>query len=166
MLKTLHQGIKLLCVPRLPSKLPQPFPKRSVESSVLTFCGKPSLFDEIFIGAEGDVLHTKIVYTRVVYARKHFAFRFADKASGRQCSGRLDRNGLTNDHRIITAVVVTERRGMKRMAASSFKSKCLAVMDEVHAKCETVIITKHAKPVAKLVPVNAEKHEIYDFRRR
>jgi antitoxin (DNA-binding transcriptional repressor) of toxin-antitoxin stability system len=52
---------------------------------------------------------------------------------------------------------------MKRMAAGSFKSKCLAVMDEVHAKCETVIITKHRKPVAKLVPVNAEKDEIYDF---
>jgi len=52
---------------------------------------------------------------------------------------------------------------MKRMAAGSFKSKCLAVMDEVPAKCETVIITKHGKPVAKLVPVNAEKDDIYDF---
>ena len=52
---------------------------------------------------------------------------------------------------------------MKRMAAGSFKSTCLAVMDEVHAKCETVIITKYGKPVAKLVPVNAEKDEIYDF---
>ena len=52
---------------------------------------------------------------------------------------------------------------MKTMAASSLKSKCLAVMDEVHAKCETVIITKHGKPVAKLVPVNAEKDKIYDF---
>ena len=52
---------------------------------------------------------------------------------------------------------------MKTMAAGSFKSKCLAVMDEVHAKCETVIITKHGKPVAKLVPLNAEKDEIYDF---
>jgi len=60
-------------------------------------------------------------------------------------------------------MTVTERGGMKRMAAGSFKSKCLAVMDEVHAKCETVIITKHGKPVAKLVPVNAEKDEIYDF---
>src|SRR5215469_5641441 len=97
MLKTLHQGIKLLCVPRLPSKLPQPFPKRSVESSVLSFCGKPSLFDEIFIGAEGDVLHTKAVYTRIVWACKHFASRFGDKASGRRCPGWLDRTGLTND---------------------------------------------------------------------
>jgi len=52
---------------------------------------------------------------------------------------------------------------MRTMEAGSFKSKCLAVMDEVHAKCETVIITKHGKPVAKLVPVNAEKDQIYDF---
>ena len=52
---------------------------------------------------------------------------------------------------------------MKRMAAGSFKSKCLAVLDEVHTKRETVIITKHGKPVAKLVPVNIEKDEIYDF---
>ena len=41
--------------------------------------------------------------------------------------------------------------------------KCLAIMDEVHAKCEAVIITKHGKPVTKLVPVNAEKDEMYDF---
>ena len=52
---------------------------------------------------------------------------------------------------------------MKRMAAGSFKAHCLAVMDEVQAKRETVVITKHGKPVAKLVPVNAEKDQIYDF---
>jgi prevent-host-death family protein len=52
---------------------------------------------------------------------------------------------------------------MKTMAAGSFKSKCLAVMDEVRAKREPVVITKRGKPVAKLVPVNAEEDEIYDF---
>jgi len=52
---------------------------------------------------------------------------------------------------------------MKRMAAGSFKSKCLTVLDEVHIKREAVVITKHGKPVAKLVPVNVEKDEIYDF---
>ena len=40
---------------------------------------------------------------------------------------------------------------------------CLAVMDEVHAKRETVLITKHGKPVAKLVPVDKEKDDIYGF---
>ena len=36
-------------------------------------------------------------------------------------------------------------------------------MDEVQAKHETVVITKHGKPVAKLVPVNADEDEIYNF---
>jgi len=52
---------------------------------------------------------------------------------------------------------------MKKMAAGSFKTNCLAVMDEVQAKHETVVITKHGKAVAKLVPVNTETDEIYDF---
>ncbi len=52
---------------------------------------------------------------------------------------------------------------MKKMAAGSFKTNCLAVMDEVQAKHETVLITKHGKPVAKLVPVNSETDEIYNF---
>jgi len=52
---------------------------------------------------------------------------------------------------------------MKKMAAGSFKTNCLAVMDEVQAKHETVVITKRGKPVAKLVPVNTETDEIYNF---
>ena len=52
---------------------------------------------------------------------------------------------------------------MKKMAAGSFKANCLAVMDGVEAKHETVAITKHGKPVAKLVPINTEKDEIYNF---
>ena len=45
----------------------------------------------------------------------------------------------------------------------TFKAKCLSVMDEVHAKRETVIITKHGKPVAKLVPVAGGTDEIFGF---
>jgi prevent-host-death family protein len=52
---------------------------------------------------------------------------------------------------------------MKKMAAGSFKANCLAIMDEVQAKHETVVITKRGKPVAKLVPLNTETDEIYDF---
>ena len=52
---------------------------------------------------------------------------------------------------------------MKRVAAGTFKTKCLAIMDDVQAKRETVVITKHGKPVAKLVPVSAEDDEIYEF---
>ncbi len=52
---------------------------------------------------------------------------------------------------------------VKKMAAGTFKAKCLAVMDEVQSKRETVIITKHGKPVAKLVPVERENDEIFGF---
>jgi prevent-host-death family protein len=52
---------------------------------------------------------------------------------------------------------------VKKMAAGVFKTNCLAVMDEVQAKRMTVVITKRGKPVAKLVPVNDEKDDIFGF---
>jgi prevent-host-death family protein len=54
---------------------------------------------------------------------------------------------------------------MKKMAAGAFKTNCLAVMDEVQAKRETVIITKYGKPVAKLVPVepSEKQDDIFGF---
>ncbi len=54
---------------------------------------------------------------------------------------------------------------MKKMAAGVFKANCLAVMDEVHAKHETVVITKHGKPVAKLVPAGRQVDDIFGFLR-
>jgi prevent-host-death family protein len=52
---------------------------------------------------------------------------------------------------------------MKTMAAGLFKARCLAVMDEVRAKREAIVITKHGKPVAKLTPCRQDADEIYDF---
>jgi len=52
---------------------------------------------------------------------------------------------------------------MKKMAAGLFKVHCLAVMDEVQAKRESVVITKHGKPVAKLVPADKDTDDIYNF---
>ena len=43
------------------------------------------------------------------------------------------------------------------MAAGEFKAKCLAVMDDVEKKKETVVITKRGKPVAQLVPLPREQ---------
>ena len=40
----------------------------------------------------------------------------------------------------------------KIMKASEFKAKCLAVMDEVAATGEGVVVTKNGKPVVDLVP--------------
>ena len=52
---------------------------------------------------------------------------------------------------------------MKKMAAGAFKVHCLKVMDEVQSKRESVLITKRGKPVAKLVPVDKEKDDIFGF---
>jgi prevent-host-death family protein len=51
----------------------------------------------------------------------------------------------------------------KTMPAGQFKVHCLAIMDEVAAKRQAVVITKRGKPVAKLVPVGKEKDDIFGF---
>jgi prevent-host-death family protein len=51
------------------------------------------------------------------------------------------------------------------MAAGAFKVHCLRIMDEVQKKRETIVITKHGKAVAKIVPVDQDKDEIYGFLR-
>lgn len=52
---------------------------------------------------------------------------------------------------------------MKEMPAGKFKAKCLAVMDEVQKTGEPVLITKHGKPVAKLVPAPSPPDDIFDY---
>ena len=43
---------------------------------------------------------------------------------------------------------------MKVIPASKFKAQCLALLDRVDP--EGIVITKHGKPVARLIPVDAE----------
>jgi prevent-host-death family protein len=50
---------------------------------------------------------------------------------------------------------------MKKVAAGQFKNTCLALMDEVQRSGEPVLITKHGKPVAKLVPAGPPPDEIF-----
>jgi len=52
---------------------------------------------------------------------------------------------------------------MKEMAAGQFKAKCLAVMDEVQKTREPVLITKHGKPVAQLVPAPSPPDDIFGY---
>ena len=39
-----------------------------------------------------------------------------------------------------------------KMSATEFKAKCLAVLDRVHSRRESVTITKRGRVVARLVP--------------
>lgn len=43
---------------------------------------------------------------------------------------------------------------MKSISATKFKEQCLALLDDVGP--EGIVITKHGKPVARLVPVSTE----------
>ena len=53
---------------------------------------------------------------------------------------------------------------MRTMAAGKFKAQCLAVMDEVQARREPVVVTKNGRPVAKLVPLEEEDDPLAAFR--
>ncbi len=39
------------------------------------------------------------------------------------------------------------------ISASRFKAQCLALLDEVAESGEEIVVTKHGKPVARLVPI-------------
>jgi antitoxin (DNA-binding transcriptional repressor) of toxin-antitoxin stability system len=52
---------------------------------------------------------------------------------------------------------------MKKIEAEVFKANCLAIVNQIQAKRETVVIMKSGKAVAKLVPVSTDAHEIYGF---
>jgi len=47
---------------------------------------------------------------------------------------------------------------MKTIGATEFKQKCLAVLDRVEP--EGILITKHGKPVARLVPVESGSSDL------
>jgi prevent-host-death family protein len=46
---------------------------------------------------------------------------------------------------------------MPRIAATQFKAKCLELMDRVAERRESYVITKHGRPVAKLVPADPRR---------
>jgi len=52
---------------------------------------------------------------------------------------------------------------MKQMPAGEFKAHCLAVMDKVANSGEPIVITKHGKPVVKLVPAENRADDIFDY---
>lgn len=47
---------------------------------------------------------------------------------------------------------------MKSLPAAEFKARCLSLLDRVGP--EGIVITKHGKPVAKLIPIQAENANV------
>ena len=52
---------------------------------------------------------------------------------------------------------------MKTIPAGQFKAQCLALMDEVEKTREPIVVTKRGKPVAKVVPAEPEKDDLFGF---
>jgi prevent-host-death family protein len=46
----------------------------------------------------------------------------------------------------------TKRSGVRSLAAAHFKAHCLELMDRVRETGVEYVVTKHGRPVAKLVP--------------
>ena len=49
---------------------------------------------------------------------------------------------------------------MRTIPAGEFKAKCLAIMDEVQARGETIVITKRGKPVVRVTPLEGASSAI------
>jgi prevent-host-death family protein len=47
--------------------------------------------------------------------------------------------------------------------AAVFKAECLKLMDEVARTGQQVVITKHGKPVARLVPIAAQSSTLFGY---
>ncbi|MEN8179621.1 MAG: type II toxin-antitoxin system prevent-host-death family antitoxin [Pseudomonadota bacterium] len=45
--------------------------------------------------------------------------------------------------------------------ATEFKAKCLKLMDEIAKTRESIIVTKRGRPVAKVIPIEAEEKQSY-----
>ena len=51
--------------------------------------------------------------------------------------------------------------GDRTMKASEFKARCLQIMDEVAEQGGEIVITKHGRPVSRLVPYREEAPAIF-----
>lgn len=47
--------------------------------------------------------------------------------------------------------------------ASELRAKCSEVLDRVYRGRETVVVTRHGRPVARIVPVDAQRKSLFGF---
>lgn len=45
--------------------------------------------------------------------------------------------------------------GHRKIPAGQFKAKCLAILDEVQQRRETIVVTKRGRPVARITPIDS-----------
>ena len=52
-------------------------------------------------------------------------------------------------------------QSIKTISAGEFKAKCLKLMDYVNQTHQFITITKHNKPVARLVPISDTPSDVF-----
>jgi prevent-host-death family protein len=52
---------------------------------------------------------------------------------------------------------------MKKIPAGEFKSRCLSIMDQVFQSGEPIVVTKHGKPMVKLVAADQPADDIFGY---
>ncbi len=63
----------------------------------------------------------------------------------------------------MTIVMTMPAARRTTVTAAEFKAKCLALMDEVAASGDSVLITKRGRPVARLVPAGELPQTLVGF---
>jgi hypothetical protein len=76
-----HKGIECGAATGASGVLLKPLPKCGIQCRALRLGDQPGLFNQGFLGAQGDVLHTNVVYTNLVYTTS-LAARTAELVSG------------------------------------------------------------------------------------
>lgn len=49
---------------------------------------------------------------------------------------------------------------METLPVSKFKATCLAVLENVKRQKKRIVITKHGKPIAEIIPIENQKKDI------
>lgn len=70
------------------------------------------------------------------------------------------RKMIYNDHSNMTMVKYMQLT-QQRIPAGQFKANCLSLMDEVNLQQRVIVITKHGKPIAKLVPFSETRKSLF-----
>lgn len=61
----------------------------------------------------------------------------------------------------MTIGIIIMKQTTHTLQAGKFKAKCLQLMDEVKEKHISITITKHGKPIAKLVPIEESEEDFF-----
>jgi len=92
----IHQRIEALCVPRALRELRKPFPECRVQSSALRSRDRARPLDQVLVGAQGNIFHTKLVYTFFVRFSVVGFFKLSDagQPASMLARKRPPRNGV------------------------------------------------------------------------